>query len=1307
VFAKTLLRRQLDRIVSLVHGRVVMLTKTTNMRDVATACKWLSAACSLASSALVPCDFVAFFAECLASGVCSWLHVLSCCDPASFKASIASMYKSAASASKLSPPNAFTDMFRCLAHLLMAKAGKSSDVDALAICYKTVARAPSHLASRSIGSMAMSLLPNVNASALSCTVCMMLVALAKKSNVPTDLDILLHNFSGEKALGTLLSLLLSASRSQSMPSAAYVSSAHSMLPASLSPEWTAALVQCVQYSTEFWPDITSIFGGKTAAAASSTCVLNSATLHSLPSLALQLLSANKSQEVKHMLACHMQVPQLLSQLMTSKPTEGFKVARKWVSALRLSDCGLETCWSIAGVTLDAVLKTGSEDEIASVLSEMPRVADGQQQHILQAVLHSCPVAAKDTLAVICLLFQTGCIKSLTFCCAEEQTSSALSRATFSLLAGSEIMPNSSISCDGILGKLGRDWGDFEIMRNTYAHLSNSHEMEHDLMQRMLTQQFSIAPTYHRVSLLISYVDLLVSAGQCLEARAMIAKLLTYTSYWSSKFICKEVLNCLSSCVRSLHLGGFFSRASSLASDFHSVAPDQISKLLSFTSKFDRTDASFSFISADAAACESLRAFMNGNLQMAVHLSCLAVKLASGSKSNPSSSDVKPQDLPELSTLRQRYRIISCCFLACTMASHSCLSVESHYYMKTASTLADSMQCLPGSIRQHIDVGQKSCAVSLQNFQCTKSIVAQDAITASEESNFYLSFCIMYHLILKLGISEVVKNFACAAPFRVNDENVFSVAAAALPILLAELRGSASPRLVLEQRRGICVPLFCDAVLQWCSECLGTPDNAVAATKSDIPQSLFELESLTVAQLKSRASELGLTVPSKAKKADIGRIIFDHESVRETKIIGRSCRDDAAILDALECVWTLSALNGSPLTVRNTAALISYLVSASAPSTAAFAVLCATGVRARHIVDELMMSDSCLHKSNDAWWQHTSALQIFDKFHKGYLDIESSLGWEHALHESNSCFFTCSISVYSKYVTVTRSSSNRETISHTQREEAEISIEDLESLHLDSPGAEATACISVDSDLWNSWGFFSSLGKEMESIIEASDHTLGSSANAKTVPEKKQWWADRDDSDRRLQNLCRRLQRLVGPVALSLLVPPVKEESFCLQIQKLAYKVQATVKPEVLEAMMHAAPVIGFDALEPYIDDSCIDALKQLWSDCSHLDLGRWSVVLVLPPPLHHLPWESMPALRSCSVSRMICPSICFAAAAVHPKNVDTRNAYYVINPGGDLIDTQNFFEPWFSSVPGWSGCAGSTPPASEALERISQSHLFM
>ncbi len=1189
----------------------------------------------------------------------------------------------------------------------MAKAGKGSDVDALALCYKTVARAPAQLASRTIGSMAISLLPPSNASALSGTVCMMLIALAKKSNSPVNLEILLHSFSGQQAVGTLLSLLLSATQGHSVPPCSQLSSAKSLLSSSLAHEWSAAISQCVQYSSVFWPDVTSVFGVKEAADASGPCVLNSSTLLSLPSLVLQLLSSSKLQEVQVMLACHPQVPTLLSQLMSTKPSEGIKVARKWVSALRLSDCGIETCWNIAGLTLKAALKTGSEDDIASVLSEMPRASDGQQHQLLQYIVQYCPPAAADTLGVICLLFQSGCVKAFSDSFAEELSSTEFSRTTFHLLARNQFSPDVSSSCDGVLGNLGRDWVDIQIMQSISAYLVSSINMDHELIQRMLEQQFSIAPTFHRISMLLSYVDLLVSAGECMKAMAAITKLLLYTSSWSGKFICKEVLSCLSSCIRSLQTSGFFSCASSLAAEFHHVAPDQISKLMSFEpSKSDRTDSLFSYVSSDAAACESLRAFMNGNLKYAVHLSSLAVKLASGSKSNLSFSDAKPQDLQELSTLRQRYRIISCCYLACTMASHSCLSVESQYYMKTASALAESMQSLPIFIRQHIDIVKQSCGVSLQKFHCTNSVAAQDAVSASRDSNFSLSFEILYYRMLRFGVSDVVKTVARMPTLsQVNNENVFSAAVNSLSILLTELKAGTSPRVALQQKSGACTPLLCDAVLQFCSESLVHLDSISAIADSVPPQSLIELESLTAVQLKSRASELGLAVPSKAKKADIAKIIFDFGS-SNSKERSDDCQK-AVILDALECVWSLSASNGSPSTVRNAAALISTLLSVSSPSTAAFAVISATGVRARHVVDELMKLDSTSDNIGEAWWKNSNAVRVFEEFQKGCSNIKSISGWERVVHESNSNSCSCSISVYSNYVTVTRSSLMTGTISYTQRNEEGYSIEDLDALHFDSPSSEATEEIGHDSNLWNSWGIFSGLGKEMEKIIDASDHTLGSSANAKTSSEKKQWWANRDESDRRLQMLCRRLQRLLGPVALSLLIPPVEEESFSLQIKNLAFQVRASEKSEVLEAMMHAAPIIGYDALHEFMDDSSIDALRKIWSNSSHLDLSRCSAVLVLPPPLHHFPWESMPALRDCSMSRMICPSICFAAAAAHPKSVDTRNAYYIINPGGDLVDTQNFFEPWFSSVVGWSGCAGSTPPASEALKRISQSHMFM
>jgi hypothetical protein len=92
------------------------------------------------------------------------------------------------------------------------------------------------------------------------------------------------------------------------------------------------------------------------------------------------------------------------------------------------------------------------------------------------------------------------------------------------------------------------------------------------------------------------------------------------------------------------------------------------------------------------------------------------------------------------------------------------------------------------------------------------------------------------------------------------------------------------------------------------------------------------------------------------------------------------------------------------------------------------------------------------------------------------------------------------------------------------------------------------------------------------------------------------------------------------------------------------------------------------------------------------------VILILDKHLQMFPLESMPILRSQSVSRLPCLSFlrdrilytqahatkdAFEDFGVCSSNVWTdfsvskRSAYYVLNPGGDLKDTQKEFEPLF------------------------------
>lgn len=71
-----------------------------------------------------------------------------------------------------------------------------------------------------------------------------------------------------------------------------------------------------------------------------------------------------------------------------------------------------------------------------------------------------------------------------------------------------------------------------------------------------------------------------------------------------------------------------------------------------------------------------------------------------------------------------------------------------------------------------------------------------------------------------------------------------------------------------------------------------------------------------------------------------------------------------------------------------------------------------------------------------------------------------------------------------------------------------------------------------------------------------------------------------------------------------------------------------------------------------------------------------------------LPWESLPILRDQEVYRM--PSVCsiFASLDRHDHerlgtgsivfpSIDPLDAYYLLNPSGDLPSTEVHFDKWF------------------------------
>ncbi|KAJ3998053.1 cysteine peptidase C50 [Lentinula boryana] len=112
--------------------------------------------------------------------------------------------------------------------------------------------------------------------------------------------------------------------------------------------------------------------------------------------------------------------------------------------------------------------------------------------------------------------------------------------------------------------------------------------------------------------------------------------------------------------------------------------------------------------------------------------------------------------------------------------------------------------------------------------------------------------------------------------------------------------------------------------------------------------------------------------------------------------------------------------------------------------------------------------------------------------------------------------------------------------------------------------------------------------------------------------------------------------------------------------------------------------------------------------------------LVLDKNVQGLPWENIPILRERSVSRI--PSISFlldrvqfsrlqqskctdqsqSSTAVDRAVCDPRNAYYIINPGGDLERTEERFKPWLKNMEriGWQGISGRAPSELQVLHAL-------
>lgn len=119
--------------------------------------------------------------------------------------------------------------------------------------------------------------------------------------------------------------------------------------------------------------------------------------------------------------------------------------------------------------------------------------------------------------------------------------------------------------------------------------------------------------------------------------------------------------------------------------------------------------------------------------------------------------------------------------------------------------------------------------------------------------------------------------------------------------------------------------------------------------------------------------------------------------------------------------------------------------------------------------------------------------------------------------------------------------------------------------------------------------------------------------------------------------------------------------------------------------------------------------------------------LVVDKNLQGIPWESIPVLRGRSISRIPSLSFLFDRLALArfergeslkqpPPSfddhffVDARKTFFILNPSGDLKNTEGRFAPWLKEMKtrvGWDGIIGRAPSEQEFADALRHQDLVM
>ncbi|XP_068598709.1 separin [Brachionichthys hirsutus] len=244
------------------------------------------------------------------------------------------------------------------------------------------------------------------------------------------------------------------------------------------------------------------------------------------------------------------------------------------------------------------------------------------------------------------------------------------------------------------------------------------------------------------------------------------------------------------------------------------------------------------------------------------------------------------------------------------------------------------------------------------------------------------------------------------------------------------------------------------------------------------------------------------------------------------------------------------------------------------------------------------------------------------------------------------------------------------------------------------------------------------------LVQEMDRILVEQKRVSCVSEKAKWWEGRRALDSRVERLLAEMEDLLG-CWKSLLQPLSLDPELSKQTRHLCKSLSAkgvTVDEEILKAVLSASPVLSQEelrrfalGLSPRWSSECDELLRAALAPLANRQEPNNHVVLILDKHLQKLPWESVSILSSRSVSRM--PSLHALiglsiqkeadSQSILNRGVDTKEAFYVLDPDCNLRSSQDRFKEWFRSKRDWDGVCGAAPGSGQLEDAVATKDLYV